>query len=175
MEEQKDSQQGVQRGQFNRPEDRPREIHECYCFLNIKGYEHKWKGKESGLEIPYRVTIDVSSKQILSIIRNYDKPKKGERETLPEARIPFAKYTYVPGFGFYDIGLLHILGNTTNALTAVWRELLDAGMYACFPGALISKIGSRQNSNILRIPPGGTAQIDTGGLPINNVVMPLPV
>ena len=174
VEEQKDSQQGVQRGQFNRPEDRPREIHECYCFLNINGHEHKWKGKESGLEIPYRVTIDVSSKQILSIIRNYDKPKRGDKETLPEARIPFAKYTYVPGFGFYDIGLLHILGNTTNALTAVWRELLDAGMYACFPGALISDIGSRQNSNILRIPPGGTAQIKTGGNPIQQVVMPLP-
>ena len=163
VDEQKDSQQGIQRGQFNRPEDRPREVYECYCFLNIKDYEHKWKGKESGLEIPYRVTIDVSSKQILSIIRNYDRTPKGEKESLPEARIPFSKYTYVPGFGFYDIGLLHILGNTTNALTATWRELLDAGMYACFPGALISKLASRQNSNILRIPPGGTAQIDTGG------------
>ena len=60
--------------------------------------------------------IDVFSKQILSIIRNYDKPKKGERETLPEARIPFAKYTYVPGFGFYDIGLLHILSGTLQTL-----------------------------------------------------------
>src|SRR6185312_9633984 len=170
VDEQKDSQQGVQRGQFNRPEDRSREIYECYCFLNVVGYEHKWKGKESGLDIPYRVTIDVSSRQILSLVRNYDEDTKD----LPEARIPFTKYSYVPGFGFYDIGLLHILGNTTNALTATWRELLDAGMYACFPGALIDKGASGQNSNILRIPPGGTAQINGMGRPLSEIVMPLP-
>lgn len=170
VDEQKAAQQGIQKGDFARPEDRPREIYECYCFLDILGYEHKWKGKESGLEIPYRVTIDVSSEKILSIVRNYDE----ETKELPEARIPFVKYTYVPGFGFYDIGLLHILANTTNALTAVWRELLDAGMYACFPGALIDKGASRQNSNILRIPPGGTAQIDTMGRPISEIVAPLP-
>jgi len=170
VDEQKASQQGIQKGGFARPEDRSREIYECYCYLNILGYEHKWKGKESGLEIPYRVTIDVSSKKVLSIVRNYDEVTK----ELPEARIPFVKYTYVPGFGFYDIGLVHILANTTNALTAVWRELLDAGMYACFPGALIDKGASRQNSNILRIPPGGTAQIDTMGRPIGDIVAPLP-
>jgi hypothetical protein len=171
VEQQKNSQQGVQQGGFGRPEDRSRDIFECYCYLDIKGYEHKWKGKESGFELPYRVTIDESSKQILSIVRNYD---EDEEKELPEAKDVFVKYTYVPGFGFYDIGLLHILGNTTNALTAAWRELLDAGMYACFPGALIDKQASRQNSNILRIPPGGTSQIDTGGKPINQVVMPLP-
>ena len=66
--------------------------------------EHKIKGKESGLEIPYRVTIDVSSKNVLSVVRNYDEDEK----ELPGARINFAKYTFVPGMGFYDIGLLHI-------------------------------------------------------------------
>lgn len=162
--------EGVQKDSMLRPEDRSREIYECYCRLDIKGYEHKWKGKESGLEIPYRVVIDVSSRQILSIVRNYDEDTK----ELPEPRIPFVHYIYVPGFGFYGIGLLNILGNTTNALTAAWRELLDAGMYACFPGALIDKGASRQNSNILRIPPGGLAQVDTMGRPINQIVMPLP-
>lgn len=170
VDEQKAAQQGIQKGDFARPEDRSREIYECYCNLDVIGYEHKWKGKVSGLEIPYRVVIDVSSRKILSVVRNYDE----ETKQLPEARIPFVKYTYVPGFGFYDIGLVHILANTTNALTAVWRELLDAGMYACFPGALIDKGASRQNSNILRIPPGGTAQIDTMGRPISEIVAPLP-
>lgn len=163
------SQQGVSVESFN-PDDRDREIYECYCELDVKGFEHKYKGKESGLEIPYRVTIDVSSKQILSIARNYDEVD-GE---LPEARSNFVKYTFVPGMGFYDIGLLHILGNTTNAITAAWRELLDAGMYANFPGFLMADTGARQNTNIFRVPPGGGALVKTGGLSLAEAVMPLP-
>lgn len=165
----KNEQQGIASSSMN-PEDRDREIYECYCELNIKGYEHKRKGKETGLEIPYRVTIDVSSKEILSIVRNYDEDTKD----LPEARQNFVKYTFVPGMGFYDIGLLHILGNTTNALTAAWREMLDAGMYANFPGFLYADTGARQNTNIFRVPPGGGALVKTGGMPINQAVMPLP-
>jgi hypothetical protein len=102
-------------------------------------------------------------------VRNYDKDDK-----LPETRANFVKYTFVPGLGFYDIGLLHILGNTTNAITAAWRELLDAGMYSNFPGFLFADTGARQNSNIFRVPPGGGAPIKTGGVPISQAVMPLP-
>jgi hypothetical protein len=93
---------------------------------------------------------------------------------LPDARSNFIKYTFVPGMGFYDIGLLHILGNTTNAVTAAWREMLDAGMYANFPGFLMADTGARQNTNIFRVPPGGGALVKTGGLPINQAIMPLP-
>lgn len=152
------------------PEDRDREIYECYCELDLKGFEHRYKGKETGLEIPYRVTIDVSSRKILSIVRNYDE----DDADLPEPRSNFVKYTFMPGFGFYDIGLLHILGNTTNAVTAAWRELLDAGMYANFPGFLFSDAGARQNTNIFRVPPGGGALIKTNGMPIQQAIMPLP-
>ena len=163
------AQQGVAANSSN-PDDRDREIYECYCELDISGFEHKWKGKITGLEIPYRVTIDTSTKQILSIVRNYDE----ETKKLPEARRSFVKYTFVPGMGFYDIGLLHILGNTTNAITAAWRELLDAGMYANFPGFLMADTGARQNTNIFRVPPGGGALVKTGGMPINQAIMPLP-
>jgi hypothetical protein len=169
LQKQKQDQQGINRESTN-PDDRDREIYECYCELNIKGFEHKIRGKETGLEIPYRVTIDTSTKKILSIVRNYDE----ETKNLPEARQVFVKYTFVPGMGFYDIGLLHILGNTTNAITAAWREMLDAGMYANFPGFLYSDAGARQNTNIFRVPPGGGALIKTGGMPINQAVMPLP-
>lgn len=168
--EAKSSQQGITMTSAN-PDDRDREIYEIYCELDIKGHEHKFKGKVTGLEIPYRVTIDVSSREILSITRNYDQPEAG---MLPEARTTFVKYTFVPGLGFYDIGLLHILGNTTNAVTAAWRELLDAGMYANFPGFLISDVGARQNTNIFRVPPGGGAQVKTGGQKISDAIMPLP-
>jgi hypothetical protein len=169
VQEEKKAQQGIQQNAY-RPEDRYREIYECYCELDVVGFEHKHKGEASGLEIPYRVTIDVSSREILSIVRNYDEDTKA----LPVAKIGFAKYTFVPGFGFYDVGLLHILGNTTNAATAAWREMLDAGMYANFPGFLIADIGARQNNSIFRVPPGGGAQIKTGGQPLKDMVMPMP-
>jgi len=166
-------QQGIQISTLD-PEDRDREIYEVYCELDIRGFEHKYKGRETGLEIPYRVTIDVSSREILSIVRNYNEPTGEEGDELPEARQTFVKYTFVPGMGFYDLGLLHILGNTTNAVTAAWREMLDAGMYANFPGFLMADTGARQNTNIFRVPPGGGALVKTGGLPLNQAIMPLP-
>ena len=163
------AQQGIE-ATTTKAEDRDREIYECYCELDIEGFEHKHKGKKSGLEIPYRVTIDLTSREILSIVRNFDEDTK----KLPIARKNFVKYTFVPGLGFYDIGLLHILGNTTNAITAAWRELLDAGMYSNFPGFLMADTGGRQNTNIFRVPPGGGALVKTGGLPISQAIMPLP-
>ena len=169
VQREKIAQQGISDDATN-PNDRDREIYECYCELDIAGFEHKYKGKESGLEIPYRVTIDKSTKEILSIARNYDE----DDAELPEARQNFVKYTFVPGMGFYDLGLLHILGNTTNALTAAWREMLDAGMYANFPGFLVADTGARQNTNIFRIPPGGGQLVKTGGMPLNQAIMPLP-
>lgn len=169
LQREEKSQQGISDESVN-PEDRDREIYECYCELDIQGFEHKLKGKITGLEIPYRVTLDLSSRQILSIARDYDE----ETKDLPERRETFVDYTYVPGFGFYGIGLLHILGNATNALTAAWREMLDNGMYANFPGFLIAKVGSRQNTNLFRVPPGGGQQVDTGQMPIKDAIMPLP-
>ena len=169
VQREKKAQQGVADESLN-PEDRDREIYEVYCELDIPGFEHKLKGKVTGLEIPYRVTIDVSTKEVLSIVRNYEEDTKD----LPEAKCNFVKYTFVPGMGFYDIGLLNILGNTTNAITAAWRELLDAGMYANFPGFLFSDQGLRQNTNIFRVPPGGGAPIKTGGMDIRQAIMPLP-
>ena len=169
LQREEKSQQGIQPESTN-PDDRDREIYEVYCELDIKGYEHKMRGKETGLEIPYRVTIDVSTKKVLSVTRNYEE----DDQELPEAKSNFVKYTYIPGLGFYDIGLLHILGNTTNAITAAWRELLDAGMYANFPGFLMADTGARQNTNIFRVPPGGGALVKTGGMPISQAIMPLP-
>jgi hypothetical protein len=152
------------------PEDRDREIYECYCDLDITGFEHRYKGKDSGLAIPYRVTIDVSSREILSIVRNYDE----NTDVLPEKRTNFVHYVFVPGFGFYGIGFLHIMGNTTNAVTAGWREMLDAGMFANFPGFLMADTGARQNTNIFRVPPGGGALVKTNGMKISDAIMPLP-
>ena len=169
VQREKNAQQGITAESMN-PEDRDREIYEVYCELDLPGFEHKHKGKPSGLEIPYIVTIDLSSQQVLSVVRNYNE----DDQELPTAKRRFVKYTFVPGMGFYDIGLLHVLGNTTNAITAAWRELLDAGMYNNFPGFLMADTGARQNTNIFRVPPGGGALVKTNGMPISQAIMPLP-
>lgn len=144
-------------------------IYECYAELNIRGFEDKENGKPTGLALPYRVAIDKDSRQILEIRRNWN-----EDDDRKLAKINFVKYPFVPGFGFYDIGLLQILGNTTNGLTAAWREMLDAGMFANFPGFLYAKLAGRQNTNDFRVPPGGGVGIETNQMKINDAVMPLP-
>lgn len=151
-------------------QDRDYEVYECYCELDIPGFEHKYKGKPSGLEVPYRVTIDTSSKTILSIVRNYNEDTKD----LPVARKTFVPYVFVPGLGYYPIGLVNILANTTNAVTAAWRELLDAGMFSNFPGFLMADTGARQNTNIMRVAPGSGFQVKTNGKNIKDAIMPLP-
>lgn len=170
LQQEEKAQQGLTPEALLSPQNREREIYEVYCELDLIGFEHKLKGKVTGLQIPYVVTIDKSSRQALSVVRNY----REDDQDLPVAKKCFVKYPFVPGMGFYGIGLLHILGNTTNAVTAAWRLMLDNGMFANFPGFLISKSGTRQNTNILRVPPGGGAQIDTNGGPIGQAVMPLP-
>jgi hypothetical protein len=170
LQQEEKAQQGLKPDTMRLPQDREREIYECYCELNIVGFEHQIKGKDTGLQIPYIFTMDKSSRQCLAVTRNYDE----DGQELPVAKKKFVKFPFVPGIGFYGIGLLHILGNTTNAVTAAWREMLDNGMFANFPGFLIAKSGTRQNTNIFRVPPGGGAQVDTGGMPIGQAVQPLP-
>src|SRR4030095_11787238 len=114
-----------------RPEDQDFTLYETYAELDIAGYEHKVKGKLSGLPLPYQVTLDKTSHQILEIRRNWKDGDEGY-----QAKKVFVPYQFVPGLGFYAIGLLQILGNTDVALTAAWRLMLDAGMFANFPGFL---------------------------------------
>ncbi len=77
-------------------------------------------------------------------------------------------------FGFYGIGLLHLLGNTTKALTALWREFIDAGMFANFPGFLYLKGAGRQLTNQFRVAPGSGVGLDAAVTDIRQAVMPLP-
>ena len=163
--------QGTQDQDQQRPKDIDRVIYETLCELDLVGYEHKdKKGKITGLPLPYKVSIDKEARKVLEIRRNWN---EGDEE-YPIAKEFYVKFPFVQGLGFYDIGLLHILGNTTVALTAGWREGLDAGMFANFPGFLFAKSSARQNTNEFRIAPGSGVPIETGGQPINQAIMPLP-
>lgn len=152
-----------------RQEDQDYTVYECYCELDLLGFEHEEDGEPTGLPLPYRVTIDKDSQVILEIRRNW-------REDDPDqkAKIPFVLYPYATGLGIYGTGLLQRLGNLTMALTAMLRESIDAGMFANFPGFLFSKGAGRQLTNEFRVPPGGGAPIDVGTMPLRDAVMPLP-
>lgn len=150
------------------PRDNDHELYECYCELELDQFApKKFKGK--GLALPYRVTIELTSRKILDIRRNW---KEDDEECLP--REYFVEFSYDKAFGFYGIGLLHILGNTTKTLTAAWRELIDSGMYANFPGFLYAKGAGRQLTNQFRVPPGGGVGLDVGLQRLQDAVMPLP-
>lgn len=168
MIEQKQGQlEGVQKVN-NRQEDNEHTLYECYAELDIERFApSQFKGK--GLPLPYRVTIDRDSRQILEVRRNwrYDDP-----DCMPKTT--FVHYPYIRGFGFYGWGLLHLLGNSTSALTSAWREALDAGMFANFPGFLIADIVGRQTNNEIRVPAGSGQTVKTHGKPIRDIVMELP-
>lgn len=150
-------------------DDLDRDLYECYCELDIPGFEHKEKGKETGLPIPYKVVIDRDSREVLEIRRNW---RKDDKMCLPKTRI--VAYIYIPGLGFYSIGLLNILGNTTRLLTAARREMVDAGMFANFPGFLYLKALARQLTNEFRVMPGTGMPIDAPTDDIRKAIMPLP-
>jgi hypothetical protein len=160
---------GVIPRNLSNTDNQPREIYECYCELDLPGYEHEDDEGPTGLQLPYRVTIDKTSAEILEIRRWW---KEDDEQCL--RRQVFVDYIFVPGFGFYGLGLLHLVGNTTMALTAGWRLCIDNGMFANFPGFLYAKQAGRQLTNEFRIPPGGGMPIDTAGGPIQSTVMPLP-
>lgn len=150
------------------PEDMDYELYECYCELELDQFAPK-HFKDVGLALPYKVVIAKDSEKILEIRRNWN-----EDDEECTAKEYFVDFSYVKAFGFYGLGLMHILGNTTRTLTAAWREFIDSGMFANYPGFLFSKGAGRQLTNNFRVPPGGGVGIDTGIRPINDMVAPLP-
>lgn len=161
--------QGIAPSQ-TRPQDQPYELFECRCKLVLAAdTKVPTDLSKNDVAVPYRVTIEKESRQVLEIRRDW---KEDDEHCERKRRI--VKYFYAPGFGYYPLGLLHLLGNSANALTASWREMLDAGMFANFPGFLVAKSLTRQNTNEMRVPPGGGVAIDTQGRPISDMVMKLP-
>lgn len=160
---------GGYKPQPQQPKDAEYEVYECYCELDIEKFAPKqFKGK--GLPLPYVVTIEKESRQILAVTRNWD---EDDEQCLVKQF--FVQYPFIRGLGFYGLGLIHILGNVTMALTAIWRIMIDNGMFANFPGFLFAKGAGRQNTNQIRVPPGGGFPVDVPpGMKIGDAFMPLP-
>jgi hypothetical protein len=152
-----------------RPEDQPYIVWESQCEIDLPEYA-PGKFKNEAIPLPYLVTLDKESKQILAIRRDW----REDDEDCQRKRL-YVKYPYVPGPGFYGTGLLNILGNSSAAMTAAWRETLDAGMFANFPSGLIVKSAARQNTSDFRLAAGTFAPVEVpSGVPIGNMIMPTP-
>ena len=139
------------------------QIYEVYADIDLKGFEN-----EDGIPLPYIVSIDENTRKILSIRRNWK-----EGDTTYQKRNYFVHYKFLPGLGFYGLGYAHILGNSAKTATSIRRQLIDAGTLNNFPGGLRVK-GMRLDDNNLGIGPTEFREIDTGGLPIQNAIMPMP-
>lgn len=161
--------QGIAPPSYVEATDQDRELYECYCEIDIPGFEHELDGEDTGLPLPYKVTIDRDARRILEIRRNWE-----EDDEFCMARNRIIAYIFIPGLGFYGIGLINILGNATKAVTAAWRLMIDAGMFSNFPGFLYIKSLAKQLTNQFRVPPGGGMPIDTVGQDIRSAIMPLP-
>ena len=154
----------------DRVEDAEYTVYEVCCELDMPGDLHMEKGKPTGLPRPYIVTIEHDSRAVLEIRRNW---RNGDENFTERRR--FIAYRFIPMFGFYATGLLGVLANTTSALTAAWRIMLDNGMFANFPGFLYAKQGDRQMENNFRVAPGEGAGVDIGGSEdIRQSIMSLP-
>lgn len=159
-----DSVQGVVTSNNAKAEDILHEIYETIVDYDLPGYEN-----EDGLLLPYKVQIEKTSRKVLSIRRYW---KENDENFTRLNRI--VKYPFVPWLKFYDLGYGHILGNTAKSLTAIMRQLLDAGQFANFPGFLISAQGPKQTTTQIRPMPGQGVSIETGDKSIQESVMALP-
>jgi hypothetical protein len=123
---------------------------------------------EEGVALPYIVTMEEETRKILSIRRNYRADDRTRQKIMH-----FVHYKFVPGFGFYGLGLIHFLGNLTMTATAAMRALVDAGQFANLPGGFKAK-GVRIVGDNDPIAPGEFKEIEATGMDLTKSIVPLP-
>jgi len=144
-------------------------ILEMHVDLDLKGFEHTdKKGKETGIALPYVVTVEKSTGEILAIRRNWY-----EGDELHTKRQHFVHYQYIPGFGFYGYGLIHLIGGYAKSATMLIRQLVDAGTLSNLPGGLKSR-GLRIKGDDTPIAPGEFRDVDVPSGSIRDNILPLP-
>ena len=144
-------------------------ILEMHVDLDLPGYEHKnKKGKPTGIALPYVVTVEKGTRKILAIRRNWY-----EDDKLHTKRQHFVHYQYIPGFGFYGYGLIHLIGGYAKSATMIIRQLVDAGTLSNLPGGLKSR-GLRIKGDDTPIQPGEFRDVDVPSGSIRDNILPLP-
>jgi hypothetical protein len=143
-------------------------ILEMHVMLDLDGFKDKEDGKETGIALPYVVTLEKGSRKILAIRRNWyeDDPLKLKRQH-------FVHYQYIPGFGFYGYGLIHLIGGYAKSATMLIRQLVDAGTLSNLPGGLKSR-GLRIKGDDTPIQPGEFRDVDVPSGSIRDNILPLP-
>jgi hypothetical protein len=142
---------------------------EVHCDLDLIGYEDKDEsGEETGIKLPYIVTIDEGSGKVLSIYRNYS-----EEDPLKEKKQYFVHYKFLPGLGFYGFGLIHMIGGLSRTATQALRQLLDAGTLANLPAGFKTR-GLRIRDDDQPLQPGEFRDVDSPGGMIRESIMNLP-
>ena len=141
---------------------------EMHVDIDLVGFQDMERGVPTGIALPYVVTIDKSSRTILSIRRNWyeDDPKKLKRDH-------YVHYQYLPGLGFYGFGLVHMIGGLSKSATSLLRQLVDAGTLANLPGGLKSR-GLRIKGDDTPIMPGEFRDVDVPGGAIRDNISFLP-
>jgi hypothetical protein len=142
---------------------------EMQVNLDLKGYEDKDEnGELTGMALPYIITIDRGTSKVLSLRRNWY-----EEDPLYTRRKHFVHYNYIPGFGFYGFGLIHLIGGHASASTSILRQLVDAGTLSNLPGGFKTK-GMRIKDDTTPIEPGEFRDVDIGSGTLRENVLPLP-
>ncbi len=141
---------------------------EMMVDLDLEGFEDMDGGEATGIALPYVVTIDLSSRTILSIRRNWY-----EEDERKLKRQHFVHYQYMPGLGFYGFGLIHMIGGLAKSATSLLRQLVDAGTLANLPGGLKSR-GLRIKGDDTPIMPGEFRDVDVPGGTIQDNIRFLP-
>jgi len=154
---------------FSATTDSRFKILEMHVDLDLEGYEDKDEdGKVTGIALPYVVTIEKSTNTVLAIRRNYSQDDKTKQK-----RQHFVHYGYVPGFGFYHFGLIHLIGAFAKSGTMILRQLVDAGTLSNLPGGFKSR-GLRIKGDDTPISPAEFRDVDVPSGSIRDNILPLP-
>jgi len=154
----------------NYTEERNRTIYEVHTILDLKGYEDSDEnGEPTGLKLPYIVTIDEQANKVLSIRRNFN-PNDPDKNKINY----FVQYKFLPGLGFYGLGLSHMIGGLSKASTSILRQLIDAGTLANLPAGFKAR-GMRIRDEADPLQPGEFRDIDTTGGSLKENLIPLPI
>ena len=148
---------------YSLTDDERYQILEIHVDYDLPGYEDP-----DGIALPYVITIDKGTNKVLAIRRNWD-----EEDETRSKRQHFVQYTYVPGFGAYGLGLIHIIGGYARAGTSLIRQLVDAGTLSNLPGGLKSR-GLRIKGDDTPIQPGEFRDVDIASGNVRDNILPLP-